>query len=239
MTDRTENRALAGCNGDSDGYGNGNCYSVGSVHRNGKQWKADKIYFQDIQGNYYKNDWHYIESYIKLNSISNGIGLADGIMRYWYDGELLINHNDIMMRTGINQDMKFNQFMIAPWIGDGSPIAQTMWMDNLTVANYRVNKNTGIKPSKEIKPKNQILHYNYPNPFNYKTNIAYTLPSDSDVELIIFDVLGNNVITLVSEKQLAGLYEYQWIPFLLPYNLYFCNLKVDNKVFVKQMLYLQ
>lgn len=130
----TENRSVAGCNGDSDGYGNGECYVAGSGHWNGKMWRAGSIYFQDTAGAYYKNNWHFIEAYIKLNSISGGKGAKDGIIRYWYDGQLIIDHSNVVMRTAQNADMMFNQFVIAPWIGDGSPIDQTFWIDGLTVA---------------------------------------------------------------------------------------------------------
>ena len=137
LTGSTEQRAVAGCNGDSDGYGDGSCYSMGSVHWNGKSWKADKVYFQDSSGLYYKNDWHFVEAYFKLNSISNGIGMANGVIKYWYDGQLLIDHNNILLRTGENPGMKFNQLLIGPWIGNGSPVDQTFWIDNLSMATSR------------------------------------------------------------------------------------------------------
>lgn len=133
LTNVTESRAVAGCNGDSDGYGNGECYLNGSVHWNGKSWRAGQIYFQDAQGQYYKNDWHFIEAYVKLNSIANGKGMADGVIRYWYDRVPVINLSNVVIRTGQYPNMKFNQFMIAPYIGDGSPIDQTFWVDDLTV----------------------------------------------------------------------------------------------------------
>lgn len=41
------------------------------------------------------------------------------------------------MRTAQHPNMKFDQFLIAPWIGDGSPVDQTMWVDNLTVETTR------------------------------------------------------------------------------------------------------
>ncbi|MGA1865477.1 MAG: putative Ig domain-containing protein, partial [bacterium] len=135
LTGLTEDRAVTGCNGDSDGYGNGLCYLIDSVHWNGKEWRAGSIYFQDTPGPYYKNDWHLVEAYFKLNNIIDGKGIADGVLQYWYDGELIIDHHDVMMRTGQHADMKFNQFIIGPWIGDGSPVAQTFWVDNLIVAN--------------------------------------------------------------------------------------------------------
>ena len=50
------------------------------------------------------------------------------------------------MRTGENPDMKFNQFLIAPYIGDGSPVEQTMWIDNLTVSTHRINEEVDNQP---------------------------------------------------------------------------------------------
>jgi len=137
LTGITENRGVAGCNGDSDGYGVGDCYSAGSVHWNGKLWRAGALYFQDTPGSFYKNDWHFIEAYFKLNSIVNGKGVADGVMQYWYDGVLIINHSNVVMRTGQYPSMMFNQFIIAPWIGDGSPVDQTFWVDDLTVSTAK------------------------------------------------------------------------------------------------------
>jgi len=138
LTNVTERRAVAGCNGTlNDGYTIVSCYPVGSVHSNGKLWKTTDIYFQDTPGPYYKNDWHFIEAYFKLNRLSGGKGQPDGIIRYWYDGALAIERTNVIMRTGTHPSMKFNQFLIGPWIGDGSPVDQTFWIDNLTVATSR------------------------------------------------------------------------------------------------------
>ncbi|GAX62999.1 hypothetical protein SCALIN_C46_0003 [Candidatus Scalindua japonica] len=128
LTHVTENRAVAGCNGE------GSCYKVGSGHNNVKHWKAGSIYFKDKPGKNYKSDWHFIEAYFKLNTISGGEGVADGQIKYWYDGNLIIDHNDVIMRTAMHPDMKFNKILIGPYIGDGSPVDQTFWIDNLTVA---------------------------------------------------------------------------------------------------------
>ena len=141
----TENRAIAGCNGDSDGYGNGDCYPVGvGEYWNGKSYNADKIYFSDFPGQYYKSDWHHVEAYFKLNSISGGKGNADGIIQYWFDGQLIVDHNNTMMRTAQYPNIKFNQFLIAPYIGDGSPVDQTFWIDDLTVATFKPPISSGV-----------------------------------------------------------------------------------------------
>ena len=74
---------------------------------------------------------------MKLNTIVGGKGVNDGIVQYWFDGRLVIDRHDVLLRTGANPTMQFNQLVIAPYIGDGSPVAQSMWIDDLTVATGR------------------------------------------------------------------------------------------------------
>ncbi len=235
LTGVTEDRAVAGCNGDSDGYGNGECYLAGSLHRNGKQWRAGAVYFQDSLGIYYKNDWHFIEAYFKLNSIAGGIGVADGTIKYWYDGNLIVNYNDIMMRTGIHPNMKFNQFMIAPWIGDGSPVDQTMWVDNLTVADYIVI--SGITHDELANSDNLLLQQNYPNPFNSTTKISYYVPNSNIVTLKIYDLFGNVVQTLINKYQSQNKYSVTVNSKNITSGIYYYKLRIGNKtVGTKKMI---
>ena len=51
---------------------------------------------------------------------------------------------------------------------------------------------------------------NYPNPFNPSTTIRYTLPEASNVRLIIYNILGQQVRTLVNTAQSRGIYSVQW-----------------------------
>jgi len=197
LSEITENRAVAGCNGDSDGYGDGECYWCGSTHCNGKQWRAGGVYFQDVPGPYYQNDWHFIEAYFKLNSIVEGIGISDGIIKYWYDDQLIIDHEDITIRTGEHPDIRFNQFLLAPYIGDGSPVEQVMWIDNLTVATSRPGSEAVAEsPSGQIAAACQ-LNQNYPNPFNATTTISFS-SNDPQVEITIFNLAGRLIRILRS-----------------------------------------
>ena len=136
LTAVTEARGVAGCNGSSDGYPD-NCYSNGTAFVNEKKWKAAVQYFTDSPGAFYKNDWHFVEAYVKMNSISAGKGVNDGVVQYWFDGQLIIDRHNVLLRTGARASMQFNQFVIAPYIGDGSPVTQSMWIDNLSVATGR------------------------------------------------------------------------------------------------------
>lgn len=129
----TEQRAVAGGNGDSDGHGDGTCYRSGDKHRNGKHWEPERVYFGDEPGPYYKGDWHHIKAKFQLNSIVNGVGMRDGVLEYWYDGERIMNHRDVVFRTGQYPTMKINQFLMAPYFGPGVPHEQSIWIDNLRI----------------------------------------------------------------------------------------------------------
>jgi hypothetical protein len=59
-------------------------------------------------------------------------------------------------------------------------------------------------------PSSFTLEQNYPNPFNPKTLINYQLPVTNDVDMSIYNLLGQKVAVLVSEKQPAGLYQVEW-----------------------------
>tara|TARA_B100000315_G_C14007377_1_gene332938 strand:+ start:91 stop:408 length:318 start_codon:yes stop_codon:yes gene_type:complete len=61
-----------------------------------------------------------------------------------------------------------------------------------------------------VIPSTFALHQNFPNPFNPITTLSYDLPNDSDVRLAIFDMLGNEVATLVNTNQQAGFRSVQW-----------------------------
>lgn len=144
LTNTTENRAVSGCNGvGGAAIGADDCYGSSPNFRNETVWRASEVYFSDQTGSRYKNDWHRVEAYFRMNTVTNGHGNYDGVAQYWYDGQLIINHNNALFRTGQYPTMRFDTLAIAPYIGDGSPITQTMWIDNLVVATSR---NDTVRP---------------------------------------------------------------------------------------------
>ncbi len=132
----TESRSVCACNGLLGFVDGRDCFDNGYWYSS-RSWRADQVYFQDTAGPYYKGDWHFIEAYFEMNSVPDGAGVPDGRIRYWYDGELMISSDEILLRTGALPDLAFNQFLIAPYIGPGSPVEQTFWVDDLTVATGR------------------------------------------------------------------------------------------------------
>jgi len=79
-------------------------------------------------------------------------------------------------------------------------------------------------------PKSYNLSQNYPNPFNPTTNIEYSIPKQSYVELKVYDVLGNEVATLVNEEQSAGTYRADFSGEGLSSGLYIAQLTAGNYV---------
>ena len=90
-----------------------------------------------------------------------------------------------------------------------------------------------------IIPDQFTLNQNYPNPFNPKTIINYELPITNDVELSIYNLLGQKVAVLVSERQSAGRYQVEWNASELSSGIYFYRLESGNAVKERKMILLK
>ncbi len=123
----TENRSVAACNGLEGKLDNRDCFWNGSYWYSSRSWDAPEAAITP-------GEWQFVEAFLRLNDIEDGIGLVNGSVRYWLDGELLISYDQILFRTGSNPDMAFDKLIFAPWIGPGSPVEQTMWVGDIIVA---------------------------------------------------------------------------------------------------------
>ena len=96
---------------------------------------------------------------------------------------------------------------------------------------------TNTEESFQNIPDNLILYQNYPNPFNPGTKINYELRITGYISLKVFDVLGNEVATLVNQKQNAGNYEFEFNGAQLSSGIYFYRLEVldskSNELFIQ------
>ena len=99
---------------------------------------------------------------------------------------------------------------------------------------------SGIKSEgSNLVPEGFNLKQNYPNPFNPVTKISYELRSSDFVTLKVYDVLGNEVRTLVSNKQPAGSYEISFDGEGLSSGIYFYNLSAGGLSVTKMMTLLK
>jgi len=88
----------------------------------------------------------------------------------------------------------------------------------------------GTQYAKENDNTNAIvMEYslsNYPNPFNPTTQINYSLKEDGFVTVKIYDVIGNEITTLVNEPKSIGSYDIKFNASNLPSGVYLCTIKV-------------
>ncbi len=95
-----------------------------------------------------------------------------------------------------------------------------------------------------LLPRRFVLHQNYPNPFNPITKIRYEIPKPAHVKLVIFDLLGREVVTLMNKDVEPGYYETYWNGKNSQGNnvssgLYFYTIKAGDFIINKKMILLR
>jgi hypothetical protein len=144
----------------------------------------------------------------------------------------------------------------ANWITESSGTSNNLWsvyfanfLTGWTVgANGTILKTTdggglftNIKSDGNEIPLSFSLSQNYPNPFNPVTKITYSLPEPSQggavqVRLIIYDILGREIETLVNENKKPGNYEMDWDGSRFASGVYFYRLVTDDWIETKKMM---
>jgi DNA-binding beta-propeller fold protein YncE len=116
----------------------------------------------------------------------------------------------------------------------------------LGVTNYDGNRidlidleTTDVEYEKSSIPGGFQLEQNYPNPFNPTTTIDYSVPSRSFVTLKVYDVLGNEIATLVSEVKSTGSYTTEYSAINLTSGIYFYQMKAGTYIATNKMLLLK
>ncbi|NQV41771.1 MAG: T9SS type A sorting domain-containing protein [Candidatus Marinimicrobia bacterium] len=93
-------------------------------------------------------------------------------------------------------------------------------------------------------PQTFVLRQNYPNPFNPTTTISYVIPFDAQVSLKVYDIRGQEIVTLMNEYQSMGHYQYHWSGLnkggqTVSTGVYFCRLTTEGFEHTIKMLYLR
>lgn len=111
---------------------------------------------------------------------------------------------------------------------------------NKDIQKLNVVRNETVNNETNVIPENYSLSQNYPNPFNPVTKINYELPKDGKVKLVIYDILGREVKSLVNnEFKTAGRYTVEFNGTQFASGVYFYRIQVeDGKGFtaVKKMV---
>lgn len=173
LTGTTQNRSVCGGNGILGFGGSGyltSYYLVGTNYWNDLHVQTANVYFSDTPGTAtYKGDWHYVEACFTMNSILAGVAQADGKWEYWHDGTKVIDVQNAVLRTATprygspptyqTNSMQFAQLLLDPYIGDGSPVQQSFWLDDIEIHNA-CNNGAGSRltnPDPPAAPRNLTI----------------------------------------------------------------------------------
>ncbi|NMB80361.1 MAG: T9SS type A sorting domain-containing protein, partial [Ignavibacteria bacterium] len=123
-------------------------------------------------------------------------------------------------------------------IGDANVTVKAADAANNDFFAYTFPVNVGLVgvEGDEIIPTEFSLAQNFPNPFNPTTNIKFGLPKESNVTLRIFNILGEEVATLVNKVMPAGFHTVNFDASRLTSGLYIYRIEADNFVQVKKMM---
>ena len=127
--------------------------------------------------------------------------------------------------------------------GDGNPGQLDDWNFGVNfvihIIDNPVNTETG-----DLQPEDFVLYQNYPNPFNPSTNIGFRIADFGFVSLKVYDILGNEVATLVNEMKSPGIYDVEFNSHSgkgrnLTSGVYFYTLSTGNFFSTKKMILLR
>jgi hypothetical protein len=97
---------------------------------------------------------------------------------------------------------------------------------------------TAIDPEPNIASEANLLQ-NYPNPFNPGTTIAFELSHATEVRILVYNLVGEQVAKLAENRYTAGRHQVEFTAENLPSGVYFYELKTENSVKLKKMVLLK
>lgn len=150
-------------------------------------------------------------------------------------------------REGGEAERGWEVISFVPGFGNSTEAHTYSYIDNDITANkyfYRLKQldfdgsftYSEIVEAEVYPVYNFTLEQNYPNPFNPSTRIKYQISSISEVILKVYDILGNEIATLVNEEKPAGTYEVQFEATEIPSGVYFYQIMAGSFVETKQMI---
>lgn len=228
----------------------GNCYVTGTSKNNLNWYGCLTIKYNPL------GDTLWVKNERPTNFEGGSVIVIDNSKNVYISG---LSYNDLYTikydssGTKIWEDMyrrlsNSQQFIadIAVEPATGILYVAGSFMYSVQNADYLILKYasvTGVENEEGFTLSNYLLNQNYPNPFNPSTKIKYTIPSEtisgveeSRVQLKVFDVLGNEVATLVDENKSVGSYEVELNASELTSGVYFYKLQAGSYSETKKMI---
>jgi hypothetical protein len=142
---------------------------------------------------------------------------------------------DKIYQFNINSETSSNLWIVIGIWGNWE-VARIYYIDSVSIQIQEDNPNS---LQSDILYSDYYLSQNYPNPFNPSTQIRYSIPRSSNVVIKVYDLLSNEIETIVNEEKPAGSYEVEFDGSEISSGIYFYQLRAGDFVAVKKMLLLK
>ena len=119
---------------------------------------------------------------------------------------------------------------------EGAELTGKVFFDKLRAVKKTTDPTFVSDDKIENLPTDFQLFQNYPNPFNPTTTISFYLPKQNMVELVLYDLLGREIETLIAEQKTQGFHQIIFDAANLASGIYIYRLKTGNKILSKRML---
>ncbi len=163
---------------------------------------------------------------------------ADNIGTLWlphvvYTGD---EHHDGAQVVDIDGDGDFDIISIS-WSNGNTLLYENKAIDSSGAGKRKVSvAKSGASTTENDLPKVFALYQNYPNPFNPSTTLRYDVPVDGKILLQVFNILGQEVATMVNEEQKAGRYSVRFDATRFASGVYFYRMHADGFMQARKMI---
>jgi len=217
---------------------------------------ADSLVVNGLAGIYQLHVFVDFDNIIPVELISFTAEVLESAVEINWTTATEINNSGFEILRKAQNDNDWEKIRFVPGFGTTTEPKSYSFIDgDVTTGIYKyrlkqIDFDGSFEYSNEIEvavdftPKEFLLYQNYPNPFNPTTKIKYTIPNvethrDASLQMVtlkVYDVLGNEVATLVNEEKQPGVYEVEFDASNLSSGIYFYQLKAGNFIDTKKMI---
>ncbi len=220
-------------------------------------WDGNRMDYRPVEWNYYKTangktQFQYYQKLIRQRRLNPALNAGKLYKQKQYAGErvLVWGYKDTITDTQVeiiaNLSSSSQTVYNIPWLSSGtwydvfdqSTLAvSSNLIPDYTIPAYtakvfcnRTNTDLGILAAKDERqplPERIDLAQNYPNPFNPVTTIHFELPRMMRASLVVYDLMGREIVRLVDGVRSAGVYDIRWDATSVPSGMYIYRLTTE------------